>query len=409
MHPVLHQPAGVQHGPVVASAKGFADGIEGAFRHVSGQVHGNLPGKGDVLWSALARHVGQAEIEMLGHLFLNDVDANAKAAFLVQDFPQEALGDLDAQLFASEGGEGSDPDQRSFQPADIGANALGQEVDNLLRQLNAHELLLFAEDGHARFHIGRLQVGHQAPFEPRDEALLQVGDLARRPVAGHHYLFARLVQGVEGVKEFLLNAFLAGEEMDIVDEKHIAVAVSAAEADELVILNGVDEFVGKLLGRDIGHPGSLLVLDHVLADGVQQVSLAEPDATVKEQGIVGLARCLRDGHGSGVGKRVVVAHHEGVKRVLGVEGKFLDRCIAVREILFLLLPFIQFGWWRRLRQPMRAGHQERHLHRLARGSREYLAEQVQVIVLQPNFTELVGDLQSHGITVERVRPQRGEP
>src|SRR6266516_2164963 len=54
LHPVLHQPAGVQHGPVVASAKGFADGIEGAFRHVSGQVHGNLPGKGDVLWSALA-------------------------------------------------------------------------------------------------------------------------------------------------------------------------------------------------------------------------------------------------------------------------------------------------------------------------------------------------------------------
>jgi hypothetical protein len=75
--------------------------------------------------------------------------------------------------------------------------------------------------------------------------MLEILDLARRPIAGEDDLFAGFVQGVEGVKEFLLDAFLAGQELDVVDEDHIALAEAAAEFDELVVLDRLDEFVGE--------------------------------------------------------------------------------------------------------------------------------------------------------------------
>ena len=57
----------------------------------------------------------------------------------------------------------------------------------------------------------------------------------------------------------------------------------------------------------------------MLADGVQQVGLAQPHAAVKKERIVGFAR--RFGHrlGGGKGKIVVRAHDKGFKGVLGIE------------------------------------------------------------------------------------------
>src|SRR6266498_2470100 len=79
------------------------------------------------------------------------------------------------------------------------------------------------------------------------------------------------------------------------------------------------------------------MLDDVLADRVQEVRLAKPNATVEKQRVVGLARSLGNGHRSGVRKRVVVAHDERVERVLRVEGKLLPRGVAVRAKRLVLL------------------------------------------------------------------------
>ena len=93
------------------------------------------------------------------------------------------------------------------------------------------------QNGQAHFDVRRLQVGDQTPFEARDEAMLEVLDFAGRTVAGQDDLLVRFVQGVEGVEEFLLNAFLAGEELDVVDQQHIGLAVFFAELDQLVVLD----------------------------------------------------------------------------------------------------------------------------------------------------------------------------
>ena len=180
---------------------------------------------------------------------------------------------------------------------------------------------LLLQDGQAHFDIRRLQVGDQAPLEAGDQPLLEVLDFAGRAVAGQHDLLVRLVQRVEGVEELLLNALLAGEELDVVNQQHVGLAVFLAEPDELVVLNAVDVFVGEFLRGNVGDARALLVADDVLADGVQQMRLAQADAAVEEQRVVGLAGRLGDGQGGGVGKVVVVADDEGVEGVLGIEAE----------------------------------------------------------------------------------------
>src|ERR1039458_6106305 len=83
-HAVLNQPAGVQHGPMVATAECVADSAQRGFRHLAREEHGDLAWEGDALWPAPAGHVRQANIEVLGHSLLNSVDVDCAPAFLVE-------------------------------------------------------------------------------------------------------------------------------------------------------------------------------------------------------------------------------------------------------------------------------------------------------------------------------------
>ena len=188
--------------------------------------------------------------------------------------------------------------------------------------VDAHELRLLVENGQAHFDVRRLQIGDQTPFEPRDQAVFEVLNFAGRAVAGEHDLLVRLVQRVEGVEKFLLNALLAGQKLDVVNQQHVGLPVFLAEPGELVVLDAVNVFVGEFFGRDIGDARAFLVAGDVLADGVQQMGLAQADAAVKEKRVVGFAGRLGDGQRGGVGEIVVVADDKRVERVLGIEMQF---------------------------------------------------------------------------------------
>jgi hypothetical protein len=82
---------GVEDGAVVASAKGFADFREGGFGELARKVHGDLTGEGDVLRAALAGHIGDADVEVLGDFALDEIDGDGAAAFLVKDVLEEML------------------------------------------------------------------------------------------------------------------------------------------------------------------------------------------------------------------------------------------------------------------------------------------------------------------------------
>ena len=127
------------------------------------------------------------------------------------------------------------------------------------------------------------------------------------------------------MEELLLNAFLAGQELHVVDEQDVGLAMFAAEADQLIVLNGLDVFVGEFFGRKISDARAFFGAGNVLANGVEQMSLAEAHSAIKKERIVGPAGSLRDSHCGGMGVVVVFTHDKAFKGVLWIEGISLRR------------------------------------------------------------------------------------
>lgn len=142
-----------------------------------------------------------------------------------------------------------------------------------------------------------------------------------------------LVQGIEGMEEFLLNPFLSREKLDVIDQKHVCLPISFPEFGQLVVLDAVDVLVGELLTGNVSHPSSPLMLGHKMADGMEQVRLAQSDAAIQEERVVGLAWLLRHSQGGGAGEIVIAANHEGIKGVVGIEARIVLGSPAIRDRL----------------------------------------------------------------------------
>ncbi len=175
-----------------------------------------------------------------------------------------------------------------------------------------------------------MNVGDQTPLEPGPEAVLQGGQLLGRPIGGDDDLLVRVVQRVEGVEELLLDAFLALDELDVVDEQYVDVAITALERRLAVVAQRVDEVVGELLGGDVldAHAGKEPL--RVVARRVQEVCLAEPGLTPDEERVVGTRRRLGDGEAGRVGEPVGGTDDEGVERVPAVEADVVGRRAVLR-------------------------------------------------------------------------------
>ena len=92
----------------------------------------------------------------------------------------------------------------------------------------------------------------------------------RRAVAADDDLLLRVIQRVERVEELGLGLLAFGEELDVVDEQDVDVAVAPLERLGLVVAQAVDEVVGELLGGDVAHPHAGEEPLGVVPDRVQQ-------------------------------------------------------------------------------------------------------------------------------------------
>ena len=109
----------------------------------------------------------------------------------------------------------------------------------------AHEA---AQDGEAGGEVGRLDRDRQPPLEAIAQARLEARELAGNAVGREHELAAAFVEGVEGVEELVLGVALALEELDVVDQQHVEVAVAALELLGAGAAQRGDELVGEALG-----------------------------------------------------------------------------------------------------------------------------------------------------------------
>ncbi len=126
---------------------------------------------------------------------------------------------------------GDDPDERSLEHADVVGDPVGDHLEHgVVGDRDPVEQYPLAEDRDASSVVGRLDRGHEARLEPFAQALLNRDQLAGEPVAREHELSPGLVQGVERMEELLLGLCLAGEELDVVDEQDVGIAVGLLEA-----------------------------------------------------------------------------------------------------------------------------------------------------------------------------------
>jgi len=74
------------------------------------------------------------------------------------------------------------------------------------------------------------------PLKPGPEPVFEGGQLAWRAVGGDDDLLIGVVQRVEGVEELtFLDALFAFDELDVIDEQHVDIAIAALEGDPAVV------------------------------------------------------------------------------------------------------------------------------------------------------------------------------
>ena len=216
------------------------------------------------------------------------------------------------------------------------------------------------------------------------------------------------MQRVERVEEFLLDAFLAGEKLNVVDQQDIGLPVFFAETDELVVLNGVNVFVGEFFRRKVSDARPFFVSHDILPDGLQQMRLAQPHAAVEKQRVVRFPRCLCDRQRRSVRKTVVVADNEGVECVSRIESVVAasgDRLLGYLN----RFRFRRFAFADGCRAGLCGNDLELHLQGLAASVHQHVLNQAEIVVFKPDFAKIIRHFQSHLVTLQRTGPHRCEP
>ncbi|MBT9160120.1 MAG: hypothetical protein DDT26_01393 [Dehalococcoidia bacterium] len=85
---------------------------------------------------------------------------------------------------------------------------------------------------------------------------------------------------IEGVEKTLLRLFLAGKELNVINEEHIGTSILIAKILGAPLSDAGDEIVGELFRGDIDH--SLIALQNELLYGTQQVGLPQPHPAINE-------------------------------------------------------------------------------------------------------------------------------
>src|SRR5450756_1351871 len=121
------------------------------------------------------------------------------------------------------------------------------------------------------------------------------------------------------MKKFLLRPFLAGNELNVVDEQDVNATVLVSELFIPIILYGVDQFICKLFRRSIEHFRIWILVEDVMSDCMHQMGLPQTDAAVNEQGIVRERGSFGNGQRGCVGQLVAASLDVSFKGIFWIQ------------------------------------------------------------------------------------------
>ena len=287
-------------------------------------VHGDLAGGDQRALTAATLEVLDRKLQDLGDVGEQLVIGAGLGLAVDEQIGELGLGEVGGDRHLVQTREGSHPDQGAFEFADVGGDVGGDEFECFVGYEDPVAFRLVAKDCQTCFEIRRLDVGDEAPLEAPAQAFFECGDGVGHTVGGDDDLLVGAVERVERVEEFLLESFLAGDELDVVDEQHVDVAITASKRVRGVLADRVDVFVHERLGGHVAHHVVLIVRVDVVADGVEQVCLAEACRAVDEQRVVAASRRFGDAQCSCERELVGRAFHEGLEGVARVQAGFVE-------------------------------------------------------------------------------------
>src|SRR5690606_18956669 len=100
------------------------------------------------------------------------------------------------------------------------------------------------------------------------------------------------------------------EELDVVEQEHVDRAVTLLEVVDPFATDALDEVVEEILRGHVADGKVWVQLARVVADGIEEVGLAQAGRAVDEERVVADAGSLGDRHGGGVGEAVRGADDE---------------------------------------------------------------------------------------------------
>ena len=104
-------------------------------------------------------------------------------------------------------------------------------------------------------------------------------------------MFVELVKVIENVEKLFLGFFLVDDELKIINDKTIEFLKFTIKLFAFAVLDGVDK-----VGIEVGDGGVEdfiigVLFEEFVADGLNEVSLAETRSTIKEERVVAVAGC----------------------------------------------------------------------------------------------------------------------
>src|SRR5216683_520043 len=224
----------------MVAAEGLADRREGAF--------GQLAAKRYVLGALFRLKLSKPNMKEIGHGPLDRFDVGFDV-MCANEIAQSLAGELRRYCRLAHRSECSKTRKASLELTHVRGDVLRDVKRDLGQQLHIFECRLLLQNGYAGFEVRRCDIGDQTGLEAIAQPLFESRNIAWKLIRSQHDLMAVRVQRVESMKEFLLGALAAGQELDVVKYHCVDAAELVLELAHPVASQRADELVHENLGR----------------------------------------------------------------------------------------------------------------------------------------------------------------